>query len=237
MDRTGRLARRAGRGDLRVARIRSATGNPRADGRPVRGTDRSWQCPHARARIAAACGTRCAARPPDRPTTRGRDPTDAPRQTRPGPASTPAPPARWLSAEDEIKLDAVAIALESGSGPWARKDPTVAENNARFELEERDPAWATAREDAIRTVLEDRRGQLSDMRVGAPVCKANICLLRAIIESTDNDRLGAWSPASERMMFANGKPGGFDGASSSFAIVDGEAVAVTCLFRHGPAGD
>lgn len=173
----------------------------------------------------------------ERPGAAGRDPAATPRAPRPGPTSAPAPPLRWLSAEDEVKLDAMAIARETGSGQFGRKDPDVAEYNARFEREERDPAWASVREDAIRAVLEQRRGQLADVRVGAPVCKASICLMRAIIESTENDRLSAWSRASEHLLIPPIQPGGFTGASTSFERVDGETVALSYLFRHEPPGN
>ncbi|MBN8482813.1 MAG: hypothetical protein J0L88_14615, partial [Xanthomonadales bacterium] len=164
-------------------------------------------------------------------------PAATPRPPRPGPTSVPAPPLRWLSAEDEVKLDAMAIARETGSGQFGHRDPDVAEYNARFEREERDPAWAGVREDAIRTVLEQRRDQLADVRVGAPVCKASICLMRAIIESTENDRLSGWTGAANSLLIPEVGPGGFNGGSTSYERVDGETVALSHVFRDRSAGD
>ncbi len=184
------------------------------------------------------CGAGCVAATTDAPERRpfaSRDPPKAtPRAPRPGPASMP-PPLRWLSAEDEVKLDAMAVAREAGIP--GTTTPTPTEHNRRFEREERDPAWATAREDTIRAVLEERRGELADARVGEPVCKASICLLRAIIETTGNDRLNGWQRVGEFIFIEREGPMIFHGASTSYERVDGETVALTYLLRREPPAD
>lgn len=141
---------------------------------------------------------------------------------------TPLSGQRWLplSADDEAVLDQVAVEFE---GDRVRQD--IARLNALFEAEPRDPEWAAKVEADLVDWMHSAGERYAGARVGAPVCKASICLLRAFAPLRVLEG-GSSAGLPEVPIHVQPWRDRFDGASSHLESRNAEAVVLTYLYRR-----
>lgn len=137
-----------------------------------------------------------------------------------------APVLKRLSEDDENLLDTFATDLEANEVSGMRR------LNESFEAEARDPAWAGRAEADLAGSLQSMFGTLANVRVGDPVCKASICLLRAI-GPPDMQAQGAnWQAAAGMLGAEPWWSERFDDGSTTVALRNGETVYLTYIYRR-----
>lgn len=131
-----------------------------------------------------------------------------------------------LSAEDEALLDQAAVDFE---GDRSTRD--VERLNTFFEVEPRSPEWAATTEVELTRWITSMHKRYDGVRVGAPICKATICLLRAIAP-LQFIQGGSGARLPEVPIHLPLWRDRFEGVGTYSDVRNGEAIFLTYLYRR-----
>jgi hypothetical protein len=152
-------------------------------------------------------------------------------------ARTPLPSRGTLalqgfSGADDALIDRVAIELEGEDGRGGGTESDIARLNRAFETESRNSSWAAPIESDLAAWMQASYGPFRGVRVGTPICKASVCMLRAI-GPIGLVRAGpGFNPLPQLPMHEPLWRDRFESMSTFVALRNGEAVHLIYLFRH-----